>query len=141
MRLETRMAKEEMRASHMERVMRWTQKTQSSPLAVDLWAEDERKFEHTRAKQAAEKRQKLRMERQELAAHSTILDKASAEQDELEMLRAEKRQLAFNQKRLKAMKDVEKSNARVAKFLHSREQVERDRQTKMLERALSSPGF
>merc|ERR1719323_213605 len=56
MRLETRMAKEEMRASHMERVMRWTQKTQSSPLGVDLWAEDEMKFKQARAREAAEKR-------------------------------------------------------------------------------------
>mmetsp|Transcript_4468 Transcript_4468/g.12525 ORF Transcript_4468/g.12525 Transcript_4468/m.12525 type:complete len:190 (-) Transcript_4468:93-662(-) len=136
-----RSLKEAVRAAHEERVQRWTEKLSSSPFHVDQWAQDEAKYHQSKKLLVLERKNKARMERQQQEAHNLILDRASADIDELEMLRAEKRRLVENTKKLKAMKDVEKTNSRVAKAFHMKHQTELDRQQKLMFRALSSPAM
>merc|ERR1739848_123207 len=106
----------EMTQSKLDRDQRWSRKTQRSPFAVDLVAEDQRIDEENRVRdQIAQRKSKLLANRQR-EAHNAIFKQAVLESDELEVLRREKRLLLENEKQLKAMKDVEKTNARTAQI-------------------------
>jgi len=89
----------------------------------------------------AERLGALRVSRQTQSAHNAILEKAGAELDELEQLRMEKRRLVHNTKLLKARRDLEKSNARMAKVFQQKQQHELERQQKQLVKAFSSPSL
>lgn len=141
MKAELRTAKEDMRASHADRMIRWSEKLAGNPLATDLWAEDQMTYERHRAAARAQSHKQIWMERRQQEAHSSILDRAGAEADELEQLRSEKRRLHENTRSLRAMKDVERTHARVAKIFSQRQQVELDRQQKLLAQAFSSPSL
>merc|ERR1719183_1570590 len=107
-------------ASQCERDERWTRKLQRSPFAVDLVAENQRIDEENRVREHVEKRRQGLMARRNREAHNAIFKRATAEMDELDQLRAEKRMLLENEKQLKALRDVEKSNARTAQILQER---------------------
>eukprot|EP00421_Protoceratium_reticulatum_P006223 CAMPEP_0168363432 /NCGR_PEP_ID=MMETSP0228-20121227/3687_1 /TAXON_ID=133427 /ORGANISM="Protoceratium reticulatum, Strain CCCM 535 (=CCMP 1889)" /LENGTH=190 /DNA_ID=CAMNT_0008376157 /DNA_START=9 /DNA_END=581 /DNA_ORIENTATION=- len=129
----------DMHTSHQERVERWVHKTKASPLSVDLWAEDQKAFEAAQAKDRFERLQRKRQERLQREAHSAICARAMSDVDELEQLRAEKRSLVANEKELKALRDMEKTNARCAKVFQMRRARELEKQQIALERAMSSP--
>mmetsp|Transcript_82947 Transcript_82947/g.173673 ORF Transcript_82947/g.173673 Transcript_82947/m.173673 type:complete len:200 (+) Transcript_82947:43-642(+) len=139
MATETRTAKEVARNAHRERLMRWGQKLSSNPLVTDLWAEDQAIFEQNVASQKAEKLRTWRRTKQQEQEARAIIEMAAAEVDEMEILRAEKRRLVQNTKNLKAVRDLEKTNARVAKVMESKRQHEMERQQKLLSKAFSSP--
>jgi len=113
--------------SQRERDERWTRKMQRSPFAVDLVAENQRIDEENRVRDHVEQRRQRLMQRQNRDAHNSIFKRITAENDELERLRREKRMLLENERQLKALRDVERSNARTAQILQERRQQQQRR--------------
>mmetsp|Transcript_126094 Transcript_126094/g.392549 ORF Transcript_126094/g.392549 Transcript_126094/m.392549 type:complete len:194 (-) Transcript_126094:66-647(-) len=130
-----------MQSTHKERVERWTRKTEGSPLDADLWAEDQKVFLINKSRDRSEMWEKKRAEKLQREAHQAITLRTLAEVDELELLRREKRQLVENEKQLRALKDVERTNGRCVKVLQQRKGRELERQQQQLERAVSVPRF
>merc|ERR1719486_1587333 len=119
--------------SRRERDERWTRKLQRSPFAVDLVAENQRIDEENRVRDHVEQRKQKLMKQRAREAHNAIFKRAIAESDELDLLRQEKRMLLENEKELKALRDVEKSNARTAQILQTRRREKLEKQQKKLE--------
>mmetsp|Transcript_118289 Transcript_118289/g.341942 ORF Transcript_118289/g.341942 Transcript_118289/m.341942 type:complete len:320 (+) Transcript_118289:98-1057(+) len=121
---------EKLTTSQRDRDERWSRKLQRSPFAVDLLAENQRIDEENRVQRAVEQRRQRLIAHRNREAHNAIFKRATAENDELEQLRAEKRMLLENERQLKALKDVERTNARTAQILAERQrrQLEREQQ-------------
>merc|ERR1719277_1144787 len=113
---------EKLTASRSDREERWSRKMQRSPFAVDLVAENQRIDEENRVRDHVEQRRQRLMQKQNRDAHNSIFKRITAENDELERLRREKRLLLENERQLKALRDVERSNARTAQILQERRQ-------------------
>lgn len=121
---------EKISTAQRDRDERWSRKLQRSPFAVDLVAENQRIDEENRVQRSVEQRRQRLVARRNREAHNAIFTRATAEADELGRLRLEKRLLLENEKTLKAMRDVERSNARTVQILTERreKQVERESQ-------------
>ncbi|OLQ11928.1 hypothetical protein AK812_SmicGene4163 [Symbiodinium microadriaticum] len=113
-------------ASQRDRDERWARRLQKSPFAVDLVAEDQRIAEENRVREIVEKRRAKSAAARSREAHSRIFKRATVESDELDQLRKEKRQLLTNEKQLKALRDVERSNARTLQILQARQQKQQE---------------
>merc|ERR1711964_320585 len=111
---------------------RWVRRLQKSPFAVDLVAENQRIDEENRVRDHVEQRRQRLMARRNREAHNAIFKRATAEMDELDQLRAEKRMLLENERQLKALRDVEKSNARTAQILQERRRQQLQKQQAQL---------
>merc|ERR1719235_182511 len=109
-----------MSSSRRHRDERWGRKLARSPFAVDLVAENQRIDEENRVQDQVERRRTRLVAQRHREAHNVIFKRAIAESDELDILRSEKRMLLDNEKRLKALRDVERSNARTAQILQER---------------------
>merc|ERR1719377_7915 len=118
---------------------RWSRKLQRSPFAIDLVAEDQRISEENRVREHVETRRQRLMARRNREAHNAIFKRATAEMDELDHLRAEKRMLLENEKQLKALRDVEKSNARTAQILQERRKQQLEKQQAQLMQVVNGP--
>merc|ERR1711972_149750 len=118
---------------------RWTRKMQKSPFAVDLVAENQRIDEENRVRGNVEKRRQRLTARRNREAHNAIFKRATAEMDELDQLRAEKRMLLENERQLKALRDVEKSNARTAQILQERRKQQLQKQQEQLTQVVNGP--
>merc|ERR1719335_398291 len=123
----------DMSSSRRERDERWTRKLQRSPFAVDLVAENQRIDEENRVRDHVELRKQKLMKARAREAHNAIFKRAIAESDELDLLRQEKRMLLENEKELKALRDVEKSNARTAQILQERRRAQLEKQQRKIE--------
>merc|ERR1719224_316633 len=130
----------EMSNSRRERDERWTRKLQRSPFAVDLVAEDQRIHEENRVRDNVEQRRQKLMARRNREAHNAIFKRATAEMDELDTLRSEKRMLLENERQLKALRDVEKSNARTAQILQERRKQQLEKQQAQLTQVVNGGG-
>jgi len=119
---------EKISTTQHERDERWSRKLQRSPFAVDLVAENQRIDEEHRVQRTMETRRQRLLTQRNREAHEAIFKRATAETDELDQLRMEKRLMLETEKQLKALKDVEKSNARTAQILQNRRrrQLEKD---------------
>merc|ERR1712113_172678 len=128
MRRERQNHLEKLMTSQRDRDERWSRKLQRSPFAVDLVAENQRIDEENRVRDHVEQRRRGLMAQRNREAHNSIFKRATAEADELEQLRTEKRLLLENEKQLKALRDVERSNARTAQILQERrrQQLEKE---------------
>merc|ERR1719321_1547154 len=133
MRRERTFHLEKLSASQRERDERWSRKLQRSPFAVDLVAENQRIDEENRVRDHVEQRKQKLMKQRSREAHNAIFKRAVAESDELDLLRQEKRMLLENEKELKALRDVEKSNARTAQILQERRRAQLDKQQRRIE--------
>merc|ERR1719446_591391 len=125
--------REQLLTSQHEREERWGRKLQKSPFAVDLVAENQRIDEENRVRDHVEQRKQKLMQQRNREAHNAIFKRAVAESDELDLLRQEKRMLLENEKQLKALRDVEKSNARTAQILQERRRIQLEKQHKKIE--------
>merc|ERR1719321_2058101 len=130
----------EMSNSRRERDERWTRKLQRSPFAVDLVAENQRIDEENRVRDHVELRKQKLMKARSREAHNAIFKRAVAESDELDLLRQEKRMLLENEKQLKALRDVEKSNARTAQILQERRRQQLEKQQAQLTQVVNGGG-
>jgi len=129
---EVQESKERYLSSKNERHERWGRKLQRNPFSVDLLAEHQRIHEEHRVSSDAKKRSENLMARRNREAHNAIFKRATAEADELDELRSEKRMLLENEKQLKALRDVEKSNARTAQILQERRKQQLEKQQAQL---------
>jgi len=129
---------EKLVSSKQVRDERWNRKLQRSPFAIDLVAEDQRISEENRVRDHVEQRRQRLMARRNREAHNAIFKRATAEMDELDQLRAEKRMLLENEKQLKALRDVEKSNARTAQILQERRRVQLEKQSRRIQDAVKN---
>lgn len=132
MKREEQEAKERYLIQKHDRLDRWGRKLQRNPFSVDLVAEDQRVHEEHRVRNDAEKRRQGLIARRNREAHTAILKRATAEADDLDELRSEKRMLLENEKQLKALRDVEKSNARTAQILQDRRKQQLEKQQAQL---------
>merc|ERR550514_1405506 len=127
-------------SARKEREERWARKLQKSPFAVDLVAETQRIDEENRVRDHIEQRKQKLMHQRNREAHNAIFKRAVAESDELDVLREEKRTLLQNEKLLRAMRDVEKSNARTAQILQERRRNDLEQQQKRIQESLVNAG-
>jgi len=130
---------EKLLMSAHDREERWNRKLQKSPFAVDLVAENQRIDEENRVRCHVEQRRQRLMARRNREAHNAIFKRATAETDELDQLRAEKRMLLENERQLKALRDVEKSNARTAQILQERRKQQLEKQQAQLVQVVNGP--
>jgi len=121
--------------SQRERDQRWGRKLQKSPFGIDLVAENQRIDEENRVRHIVEKRRIKSAKSASREAHNKIFLRATAEADELEQLRKEKRMLLENERQLKALRDVEKSNARTVQILKARQDQQSEIEAKQDEMA------
>ena len=95
----------------MEKTAQAIAKTQRSPFLVDLLAENEKIDEENRVRLAEQaRREKVFLRRKEEAKNAIIL-KALQEASDLDALRKEKRIIMEEERRLKALLDIEKTKA------------------------------
>jgi hypothetical protein len=108
-----------------QRKNRW--QTKSSPYQCDLVAENQRILEEMRVRSQLERRNKKLKSSHDQKALQAIFQDAVRGFDQLENLRAESRALQEHDKRLKALRDVEKSNRRSQKIrqIRAKEKMER----------------
>mmetsp|Transcript_15784 Transcript_15784/g.43500 ORF Transcript_15784/g.43500 Transcript_15784/m.43500 type:complete len:300 (-) Transcript_15784:86-985(-) len=135
MRRERQLYTEKLTASARDREERWGRKLQRSPFAVDLVAENQRIDEENRVRDHVEQRRQRLIAKRNREAHNYIFKRATAETDELDQLRTEKRLLLENERQLKALRDVERSNARTAQILQERRRLQQMKQQNQLQQA------
>ncbi|KAG6614916.1 uncharacterized protein IUM83_08775 [Phytophthora cinnamomi] len=116
------------RRQHLDK---WTQKTARSPFHVNLVADNERLDEEHRLRMMERARRSRELEKRAKAAKSEVILKALTETSDLELLRREKRAIIDEEKRLKALLDLEKTNShRKMDLLAARNAEKRRRQEK-----------
>ncbi|KAE8896469.1 hypothetical protein PF005_g1584 [Phytophthora fragariae] len=116
------------RRHHLDK---WTQKTARSPFHVNLVADNERLDEEHRLRMMERARRTRELEKRAKAAKSEVILKALTETPDLELLRREKRAIIDEEKRLKALLDLEKTNShRKMDLLAARNAEKRRRQEK-----------
>lgn len=86
----------------------WKRKLAASPFAVDQLAEHERIDEENRVRLLEEQRRQKMMEKRKEAIKTQIIVKALSEASDIESLRAEKRAIQLEERRLKALLEIER---------------------------------
>eukprot|EP00927_Polykrikos_kofoidii_P067471 TRINITY_DN62960_c0_g1_i1.p1 TRINITY_DN62960_c0_g1~~TRINITY_DN62960_c0_g1_i1.p1 ORF type:complete len:282 (-),score=46.57 TRINITY_DN62960_c0_g1_i1:43-888(-) len=99
------------------RADRWARKTADSPFRSDWRLEDDATFRSHRARDAAEKQRSRTAELRERKIRATLLARSLSETDWREELRREKRTQLESEKKLRALRDVERTNVRAASVL------------------------
>lgn len=94
-----------------QQVEKWQQKTSRSPFQVNLVADSERLDEEHRLRMMENSRRAKEMEKRTRQAKNEVILKALTETSDLELLRREKRAIIDEEKRLKALMDLEKTNS------------------------------
>jgi len=105
----------------------WQKKMKRSPFMVNLVAENERIDEENRVRLREESRRERLLAQQKAKVKNEIVLKALAESSDLEALRREKRAIQMEEKRLKALLDLEKTNAHRKQDLLAAQRAERQR--------------
>lgn len=101
------------------------------PFHVNLVADNERLDEEHRLRMMERARRSRELEKRAKAAKSEVILKALTETPDLELLRREKRAIIDEEKRLKALLDLEKTNShRKMDLLAARNAEKRRRQEK-----------
>ena len=113
--------------SRQEQKRRWQQKMQRSPFLVDLVAEHERLDEEQKVRIAAETRQAKLFEKQRCALQQQVIVRALREESDLDALRREKRAIVTEERRLKALLDLEKTRTRAKIDTQAAVRAERQR--------------
>lgn len=123
-----RLHKIRQRRQHIEK---WQQRTAKSPFQVNLVADSERLDEEHRLRMLENARRSRELERRTREAKNDVILKALTESSDLELLRREKRAIMDEEKRLKALLDLEKTNAhRKLDLLAARNAEKKRRQEK-----------
>lgn len=94
-----------------ERNVQWAQRLAASPLAVDLVADNERIEEENFIREREERRKHLLAERKKRKLKNQIIVKALAEVPLLEEARRQKKEMIANEKREKAIRDLQRVEA------------------------------
>jgi hypothetical protein len=105
----------------------WQKKMKRSPFMVDLLAENERIDEENRIRLREEMRREKALSKQKSQVKNEIILKALAESSDLDALRSEKKAIQMEEKRLKALLDLEKTNAHRKEDLLTAQRAEKQR--------------
>ena len=117
------------RAGRQATQRRWKLKTRHSPFLVDLVAENERLDEENKVRLAAEAHQLRLVEKQRVTLKHKVLVRALREESDLDALRREKRAIVDEERRLKALLDLEKTQTRSRLDMRAAQRAERQRCT------------
>ena len=110
-----------------QQVGAWQRKTAASPFTVDLVAENERAEEETSVRIREETSREKSLQRQRQRVKTSIIHKALNETSELEALRREKKAILVEERRLKALLDLGKSEQHAKQDLLAAQRAERQR--------------
>uniref|UniRef100_K3WS73 Uncharacterized protein n=1 Tax=Globisporangium ultimum (strain ATCC 200006 / CBS 805.95 / DAOM BR144) TaxID=431595 RepID=K3WS73_GLOUD len=114
-----------------QQIEKWQQKTAKSPFQVNLVADSERLDEEHRLRMSENARRAKELEKRTRHAKNEVILKALTETSDLELLRREKRAIIDEEKRLKALLDLEKTNShRKLDLIAARNAEKRRRQEK-----------
>lgn len=106
---------------------RWKLKTQHSPFLVDLVAENERLEEENQVRMAAEARRLRLHSKQRHALKQQVVTRALREDADLDALRREKRAIVDEERRLRALLDLDKTRTQTRIDMQAAERAERQR--------------
>ncbi|CAN0379201.1 unnamed protein product, partial [Phaeothamnion confervicola] len=87
----------------------WRERLKKSPFTIDLLAENERVDEENRVRLREEERRAQLAERRRARVKNDIILQALSEASDLDALRREKRAIAEEERRLKALLDIERT--------------------------------
>mmetsp|Transcript_7735 Transcript_7735/g.22328 ORF Transcript_7735/g.22328 Transcript_7735/m.22328 type:complete len:303 (-) Transcript_7735:248-1156(-) len=119
--------------NRVRRVETWKAKTEASPFHKDLVAEHERIDEENRIRyEEADQRKRAIAQRMEAAKNEIVLQ-ALNEASDLDALRREKRAILEEERRIKALLDLEKLKSHRKKDLLAAQRAERQRRGAKLE--------
>lgn len=121
---------------HRERVAQWSSRLAASPLGVDLVADNERIEEHAFIRQREEKRKKQLAEKRKRKIKNEIIVKALAEVPLLEEARRQKREMLEEERRQKAIRDVQRVEAIQERKLRDLESMASQRQSRLDQRLM-----
>lgn len=124
-----------------ERNQHWAQRLACSPLAVDLVADYERIEEENFIREKEEKRRAALAERKKRKIKNQIIVKALAEVPLLEEARRQKREMIEEEKRQKALRDVQRVEAIQDRKRNDLHMVSGSRSQRMDERRSPSPNL
>ena len=113
--------------SKKKKEAQWRRKMERSPFLVDLLAENERIDEENRVRLEEEARRERMLQRRKANIKNEIILKALGEASDLDALRQEKRLIAVEEKRLKALLTLEKSKGHRKADLLAAQRAERQR--------------
>ncbi|DAZ98534.1 TPA: hypothetical protein N0F65_007033 [Lagenidium giganteum] len=92
-------------------IEKWQHKTTKSPFKVNLVADNERLDEEHRVRVMEEARRARELEKRTKQAKNDVILKALSDASDLDLLRREKRAIIDEERRLKALMDLEKTNS------------------------------
>jgi hypothetical protein len=119
--------KKKVQRKKVARQSSWRRKMEKSPFLVDLLAENERIDEENKIRIRENMTREKGLNRRKEKVKNEIILKALAEASDLEALRQEKRLIATEEKRLKALLDLEKTNGHRKGDLLAAQRAERQR--------------
>jgi DNA repair exonuclease SbcCD nuclease subunit len=122
-----------MLAKKKEQQDEWAAKMRRSPFKIDLVAENERLEEELRIRIKQEERRQKQFERQEQKLKNEVFVQALQQATDLDVLRAEKRMILLEEKRLQALMGVEKSKSTRKNDMMAAMRAEKQRRAQKLE--------
>lgn len=108
---------------------KWQKKMSNSPFHIDLVAESERIDEENRVRLREQQRRQKHNEKMREKVKNEIILKALSEASDLEALRQEKRAIQLEEKRLKALLDLERAGQHRKADLLAAQRAERHRKS------------
>lgn len=124
---ERREVREQKMLNKIKSQQKWKKKMTQSPYTVNLVAEHERIDEEVRARLAGEAAMERKFERRRAQVKNDIILRALSEAQHLEQLREEKRLIAQEEKRLKALLDIERAKQKRKQDLMKAKRAEKER--------------
>ncbi|OQR87764.1 hypothetical protein ACHHYP_08061 [Achlya hypogyna] len=125
-----RIQKEKRRQANIQK---WQSKLAKSPFKVNLVADNERLDEENRVRLAEEARRLRALEKKTKQVKNDIILKALQETSDLDALRREKRVIMEEEKRLKALLDLEKTNSHRKMDMLAAQNAEKKRKQEKIE--------
>jgi len=123
---------------HKERTNQWAKRLQASPLAVDLVADNERIEEEAFVRLREERRHRALAEKKRQRIKRAIIVKALSEVPLLEEARKQKRELYEDERREKAIRDVQRVEAVQNRKLREQDELHQERRIKVDQRVMST---
>ncbi|KDO26948.1 hypothetical protein SPRG_07661 [Saprolegnia parasitica CBS 223.65] len=114
-------------------IQKWQSKLAKSPFKVNLVADNERLDEENRVRLAEEARRVRALEKKTKQVKNDIILKALQETSDLDALRREKRVIMEEEKRLKALLDLEKTNSHRKMDMLAAQNAEKKRKQEKIE--------
>lgn len=113
--------------TRVRRDQKWVKKTDRSPFLIDLVADHERIHEENKIRLREQARRQRAVESRKSKVKNDIILKALSEASDLEALRQEKRAIQLEERRIKALLDLERASAHRKADLIAAKRAEQNR--------------